>query len=73
MPCKRCEILTFITDNDNDFLCVTETGLSAQGDKVKMVELEPRRFDVKSFPCQSRSRGGGIATMYKLYIASNIT
>ena len=28
---------------------------------------------MKSFPCQSRSRGGGIATVYKSTLGSNIT
>ena len=36
-------------------------------------ELAPSGFDVKSFPCQSRSRGGGIATVYKSTLGSNIT
>ena len=33
----------------------------------------PSGFDVKSFPRQSRSRGGGIATVYKSTLGSNIT
>ena len=33
----------------------------------------PSEFDVKSFPRQSRSRGGGIATVYKSTFGSNIT
>ena len=52
---------------------VTETWLSAQGDEAKIVELAPSGFDVKSFPRQSRSRGGGIATIYKSTLGSNIT
>ena len=44
---------------------VTEKWLSAQGDEAKNVELPPSGFDVKSFPRQSRSRGGGIATVCK--------
>ena len=52
---------------------VTETWLSPQGDKAKTVELAPSGFDVKSFPRQSRSRGGGIATIYKSTFGSNIT
>ena len=52
---------------------VTETWLSAQGDEAKTAELAPSGFDVKSFPCQSRSRGGGIATVYKSTLGSNIT
>ena len=52
---------------------MTETWLSAQGDEVKTVELAPSGFDVKSFPRQSRSRGGGIATVYKSTFGSNIT
>ena len=52
---------------------VTETWLTAQGDEAKTVELAPSGFDVKSFPRQSRSRGGGIATVYKSNLNSNIT
>ena len=64
--CKRCEISTFIIDIGVDlFLCVTEALLSTQGDEEKTVELAPSGFDVKSFPRQSRSRGGGIATIHK--------
>ena len=102
MACKRCEISTFIKDNGVDFLFVTETWLSAQGDEAKTFELAPSGdnlvkdvqcyelfggialknhafsffssgFDVKSFPRQSRSRGGGIATVYKSTLCSNIT
>ena len=50
-----------------------ETWLSPLGDKAKTVELAPSGFDVKSFPCQLRSRGGGIATVYKSTLGSNIT
>ena len=73
MACKRCEISTFIKDNGVDLFFVTETWLSAQGDEAKTVELAPSGFDVKSFPRQSRSRGGGIATEYKSTLGSNIT
>ena len=52
---------------------MTETWLSAHGDEAKTVELAPSGFDVKSFPRQSRSRGGGIATVYKSTLGSNIT
>ena len=52
---------------------MTETWLSAQSDEAKTVELAPSGFDVKSFPRQSRSRGGGIATVYKSTLGSNIT
>ena len=52
---------------------VTETWLSPQGDETKTVELAPSGFDVKSFPRQSRSRGGGIAIVYKSTLGSNIT
>ena len=73
MACKRCEISMFIKDNGVDLFFVTETRLSAQGDDAKTVELAPSGFDVKSFPRQSRSRGGGIATVYKSTLGSNIT
>ena len=77
MACKRCEISTFIKDNGVDlfffFFFVTETWLSAQGEEAKTVELAPNGFDVKSFPRQSRSRGGGIAIVYKSTLGSNIT
>ena len=52
---------------------MTKTWLSAQGDEAKTVELAPSGIDVKSFPRQSRSRGGGIATVYKSTLGSNIT
>ena len=52
---------------------MTETWLSAQGDEAKTVELAPSGFEMKSFPRQSRSRGGGIATVYKSTLGSNIT
>ena len=73
MACQRCEISTFIKDNGVDLFFVTETWLSAQGDEAKTVELAPSGFDVKSFPRQSRSRGGGIATICKSTLGSNFT
>ena len=73
MACKRCEISTFIKDNRVDFFFVIETWLSALGDKAKTVELALSGFDMKSFSRQSRSRGGGIATVYKSTLGSNIT
>ena len=41
--------------------------------EAQTVELDPSGFDVKSFPSQSRSRGGGIDTVYKSTLGSNIT
>ena len=73
MACKRCETSTFIKDNGVDLFFVTETWLSAHGDEAKTAELAPSGFDVKSFPRQSRSRGGGIATVYKSTLGSSIT
>ena len=73
MACKRCEISTFIKDNGADLFFVTETWLSAQGNEAKTVELAPSGFDVKSFPHQSRSRGGGLATVHKSTFGSNNT
>ena len=73
MACKRCEISTFIKDNGVDLFFVTETWLSAHGDEAKTAELAPSGFDVKSFTRQSRSRGGGIATVYKSTLGSSIT
>ena len=52
---------------------MTETLLIAQGDEAKTVELAPSGFDVKSFPRQSRSRGGGNDTVCKSTLGSNIT
>ena len=54
-------------------LLMTETWLSAQGDEEKTVELTPSGLDVKSFPRQSRSRGGEIATIYKSTLGYDIT
>ena len=50
-----------------------EAWLIAESYEAKTVELAPSGFDVKSFPRQSRSRGGGIATVYKSTLGSNIT
>ena len=52
---------------------VTETRLSALCDEAKTAELAPSGFDVKPFPRQSRSRGDGIATVYKSTLGSSIT
>ena len=73
MACMRCEISTFIKDNGVDLFFVIETWFSAHGDEAKTVELATSGFDVKSFTHQSRSRGGGIATVYKYTLGSNIT
>ena len=73
MACMRCEISTIIKDNGVDIFFVTETWLSAQDYEAKTVELAPSGFDVISFPRQSRSRGGGIATVCKSTLGSNIT
>ena len=71
MACKRCEISTFIKDNGIDLFFATETWLSAEGDEAITAELSPSGFDVKSFPRQSRSRGGGIATIHKSNLDTN--
>ena len=73
MASRRCEISTFIKDNGVDLYLMTETCLCAQGDESKSVELAPSGFDVKSFPRQSQSRGGGIYTLCKSTFGSNIT
>ena len=73
MACKRCEISTYIKDNGVDLFFVNETWHCSQGDESKTVELAPSGFDVKSFPRQSQSRGGGIATIYKFTLGSNMS
>ena len=73
MACKRYEISMFIKNNGVHLFFVTETWLSAQGDEAKTVELALSGFDAKLFPRQSRSRGDGIATIYKSILGSNIT
>ena len=73
MACKRCEISKFVKDNGDDVIFVTETWLSAQGDEAKTVELAPSGFDMKSFPRQSRSRGGRIAIAYKFHFKNFIS
>ena len=50
-----------------------ETWISAQGDEAKTVELASSGFDVRSFLRQSRCHRGGIATIYKSILGSNIT
>ena len=73
MASNRCQMSMFIKDNGVDLFFVTETWLSAQGDEAKTVELAPSGFDVKSFPRQSRCRGGGIPTASKSTLGSNTT
>ena len=73
MAGKRWEISTFIKENGVDLFLVTKQWLSTQGDEAKTVELAPSWFDEKSFPRQSRSRCGGIATISKSILGSNIT
>ena len=73
MGCKHCEISTFIKDNGIEIFFVTETWPCSHGDEAKTVELAPSGFDVKSFPHQSRSCGGGIAAVYKSNLGSSIT
>ena len=72
MACKRCDISTSIKDGV-DHLNVAETWLSAQGDEGKTVDLASSGFLVMSFPRQSRSHGGGIASIYKSISGSIIT
>ena len=73
MACKRCEISTSIKDNGVDLFFVAETWLRALGDEAKTFELALSGFDVKSIPRQSRCQGGGIATICKLILGSNVT
>ena len=73
MACKRREISTFINDNGVGLFFVTEKWPSAQGDEAKTVELAPSELNVTLFPRQSRSRGVGIATIYKSILGSNIS
>ena len=67
MACARCEISTFIKDNDVDLYFVNETWLSAQGDEAYTIELASSGFDVKSFPRHSRSSGVGIIQYTNLF------
>ena len=71
-------ILSLVDDSINSFennklTCGISPAIYAQGDEAKTAELAPSGFDVKSFPRQSRSRGGGIATVYKSTLGSSIT
>ena len=73
LACNCFEISTFIKDNGVDIFFVTETWPSAQGDEAKTVELAPSGFAMKTFPRQSRSRGGGIAAIYISILGASIT
>ena len=70
---KHGAISTYVKDNGTNFIFVTETSLSPRGNKAKMVEISQSGYDENSFSRQSRSRGGGIATMYKYNFEPNIT
>ena len=65
-------LCSFSIMNDSAKMCIV-TLLNFLCDLSVIVELAPSGFDVKSFPRQSRSRGGGIATVYKSTLGSNIT
>ena len=52
---------------------VNETWLSAHAIEAKTVELAPSGLNVKVFTRQSRSRVGGIATIYYSILESSIT
>ena len=73
MACKRSEMSTYIRQNGIDLLFVSETWLSAQGDKAKIVELSQSGLLTISLPRQSRLRINGIAAMYKSNRGCNIT
>ena len=73
MACKRSEMSTYIRQNGIDLLFVSETWLSAQGDKAKIFELSQSGLLTISLPRQSRLRVSGIAAMYKSNRGCNIT
>ena len=64
---------TFVKDNVEKLMFVTEIWLSAQCADTKSVELASSGFDVKSIPRQLRSRGVGINTTFMYILGSNIT
>ena len=55
-----------------NFFFTSHLAYNAQGDYARTVELAPSGLDANSFPRQSWSRGGGIATEYKSTFGSNI-
>ena len=59
--CMLSETMVLIVDTKRSTILITT------------VELAPSGFDVKSFPRQSRFRGGGIAIVFKSTLGSNIT
>ena len=70
---SRCEKFTYVNDNGIKLFPVTETWISVHSDDMKTDELVPNELDMKSFQRQSRSRGGGIATICKSDLDSIFT
>ena len=68
---KREEISTFVSDSGIDLLFITETWLNPRGDEAKIAEFAPSGYSARSFP--RRSRGGGLAVIFRDTLATNLT
>ena len=63
---KRIIIKEFLFDEDIDILVITETWLRTTGDEVKLRDITPCGYKIKSVP--RATKGGGIAVVYKEHL-----
>ena len=70
-PEKRTGISSSILDNDIDLLFLTETWLRPRGDEARCVDLDPRGYAIKSFPCPFRC--GRLAVIFRDSLSAYLT
>lgn len=62
---KTVAISDFITSDDFDIIAITETWLNNSVDKTCSSELVPNGYRMKQVPRPGKTRGGGVAIIYK--------
>ena len=62
---KYLQLQHYVVNEHIDLCCVTETWLKKDSDQDLLEKIPPPGYQIKSFPRNSDSRGGGIALIYK--------
>lgn len=65
---KTIAICDFILSNDFDLVAFTETWLGSTVDKTWSSELVPNGYRIQQVPRPGKTRGGGVAIIYKANI-----
>lgn len=68
---KTSVISEFIQEQGSDLVFITETWFMPEGDEVRMSEITPPGYLLHS--CPRKSRGGGIAIVFKESLKDSIT